>query len=242
MDWDDIVTGASFGWNGPWNDGSFDPQGRIFTTTGSGMVFINGGTASLLGLELEGSYRINDNWKVRGGLTLANNEYDEFCDAATAIDDFGYAPTHTVADDGVLFDCVQLAGRKVTLGPENTLALSATYRAPLGGGGWEWSACGGVRWESEIYMDPVNLMEIPPVSEFSGSVSFSNDNWEITLFGNNLTDEDQPRSTINLDDDPNICGTSQGCNEDNFRLRLRTPREIGARLRYRFWRPYLTCT
>jgi iron complex outermembrane recepter protein len=234
MGWDDIITGANFGWNGDWNDGSFDPLGRIHTVTGSGMVFINGGTATLLGLELEGSYRINDNWNIRGGLTLADNTYDEFCDAATAIDDFGFAPTHTVANDGVLFDCVQLGGSKVTLGPENTLALSATYTAPLGGNGWEWSARGGLRWESEIYMDPVNLMEIPAVSEFSGSVSFSNDNWEITLFGNNLTDEDMPRSTINLDDDPNICGTSQGCTEDNFRLRLRTPREIGARLRYRF--------
>jgi len=234
MDWDDIITGASFGWNGPWNDGSFDPQGRIFTNTGSGMVFINGGTASLYGLELEGSFRINDNWNVRGALMVASNTYDEFCDAATAIDDFGFAPTHTVADDGVLFDCVQLAGSKVTLGPEQTLALSATYRAPLGGGGWEWSARGGLRWESEIYMDPLNLMTIPAVAEFSGSVTFSNDNWEITLFGNNLTDEDQPRATLNLDDDPNICGTSLGCNEDNLRFNLRTPRELGARLRYRF--------
>ena len=234
MDWDDIITGANFGWEGDWNDGSFDPQGRIFDTTGSGMVFINGGVGNLIGLELEGSYRINDNWNIRGGLTLASNEYDEFCDAATAIDDFGFAPTHTVEDDGVLFDCVDVSGNKITLGPENTLALSATYRAPLGTNGWEWSARTGLRWESEIYMDPQNIMTIPSVSELSGSVSFSNDNWEITLFGNNLTDVDTPRSTIVLDDDPNICGFAAGCTEDNFRLRLRTPREIGARLRYRF--------
>ena len=234
MDWNDIITGANFGWNGAWNDGSWDPQGRIFNITGSGMVFINGGQGDLLGLELEGSYRLNENWNLRGGLTVANNTYSEFCDAATAIDDFGFEPTHTVAEDGVLFDCVDLSGSKITLGPENTLALSGTYRAPLGGGDWEWSARGGVRWESEIQMDPVNIMQIPPVSEWSGSVNFSNDNWEITLFGNNLTNVDTPRSTINLDDDPNICGTSRGCDEYNFRVRLRTPREIGARLRYRF--------
>ena len=234
MDWNDIITGASFGWNGDWNDGSWDPLGRIFNITGSGMVFINGGQGDLLGLELEGSYRLNENWNFRGGLTLASNTYSEFCDAATAIDDFGFEPTHTVAEDGVLFDCVDLSGSKITLGPENTLAFSGTYRAPLGGDGWEWSARGGLRWESEIYMDPVNIMTIPPVSVWSGSVNFSNDNWEITLFGNNLTNVDTPRSTINLDDDPNICGTSLGCSEYNFRFMLRTPREIGARLRYRF--------
>lgn len=234
MSWNDIITGANFGWNGEWNDGSWDPQGRIFNVTGSGMVFINGGEGDLVGLELEGSYRINENWNLRGGLTVADNTYSEFCDAATAIDDFGYEPTHTVAEDGVLFDCVDLSGSKITLGPENTLALSGTYRAPLGTDGWEWSARAGLRWESEIYMDPVNIMTIPPVSELSGSINLMNDNWEITFFGNNLTDVDSPRSTVNLDDDPNICGTSQGCNEYNFRLRLRTPREIGARLRYRF--------
>jgi iron complex outermembrane receptor protein len=234
MEYDDMITGANFNWNGDWNDGSWDPEGRIFDTTGSGMVFINGGVGDLSGLELEASYRINDNWNARGALTLSNNEYDTFCDAATAIDDFGYAPTHTVVDDGVLFDCVDVSGNKITLGPENTVALSTTYRAPLGGGGWEWSTRIGFRWESEIYMDPLNLMEIPPVAEWSGSVSFTNDNWDITLFGNNLTDEDMPRSTIVLDDDPNICGFAAGCTEDNFRLRLRTPREIGVRLRYQF--------
>ena len=234
MKWSDIITGASFGWAGDWNDGFWDPDGTIFTIVGSGMVFINAGEGDLVGLELEGSYRLNENWNFRGGLVMANNKYSDFCDAATAIARFGYEPTHTVAEDGVLFDCVDLSGSKITLGPENTLALSGTYRAPLGSSGWEWSARGGLRWESEIYMDPVNIMTIPPVTEVSGSVNITNDNWEITFFGNNLTDVDTPRSTINLDDDPNICGTSLRCSEFNFRARLRTPREIGARLRYRF--------
>ena len=234
MSWNDIITGASFGWAGDWNDGSWDPQGRIFNVVGSGMVFINGGEGDLVGLELEGSYRLNENWNFRGGLVMANNKYSDFCDAATAIDSFGFEPTHTVAEDGALFDCVDLTGSKITLGPENTLAVSGTYRAPLGSGGWEWSARGGLRWESETYLDPVNIMTIPPVTELNGSVNFANDNWDITLFGNNLTNVDTPRSTINLDDDPNICGTSLGCSEYNFRFMLRTPREIGARLRYRF--------
>ena len=234
MEWNDIITGASFGWAGDWNDGSWDPEGRIFNIVGSGMVFINGGEGDIVGLELEGSYRLNENWNFRGGLVMANNKYSDFCDAATAIDRFGFEPTHTVAEDGALFDCVDLSGSKITLGPENTLAVSGTYRAPLGNAGWEWSARGGLRWESEIYMDPVNIMTIPAVTELSGSVNIANDNWEITLFGNNLTDVDTPRANITLDDDPNICGTSLRCSEFNFRSRLRTPREIGARLRYRF--------
>ena len=48
------------------------------------------------------------------------------------IDDFGMMATHTVADDGVLFDCVDLSGSKIALGPENTLSLSGTNRAPSG--------------------------------------------------------------------------------------------------------------
>jgi len=234
MDWDNIIQGANFTWNGDWNDGTYDPDGTIFTIVGSGMVFVNSGVGDIKGVEVEGSYRINDNWSLRGGATIASNVYDSFCERPDSVDDFGYTPTHTVAADGVLYDCVNLDGKKITAGPEKTMSLSTTYRAPLGNTGWEWSVRGGVRAESQVYMDAMNILTIPNVMELNGSVNFTNDNWEITLFGNNLTGLRTPRPTLGLGDDPNICGFLSGCNEDNFLFRLRTPREIGVRLRYQF--------
>ena len=61
-----------------------------------------------------------------------------------------------------------------------------------------------------------------------GQISFNNDNWDIILFGNNLTDEDTP---LDIQDWPEL---RFGGNRFSWRYRPRLPREIGLRLNYTF--------
>ena len=73
-------------------------------------------------------------------------------------------------------------------------------------------------------------MELPAVTTMNGTLSLSNDNWRIVLFGNNLTNEDQPRRVRGLRNDRSITHR----NNRNFDFDPRIPREIGVRLDFSF--------
>jgi hypothetical protein len=90
----------------------------------------------------------------------------------------------------------------------------------------------GVRYQSRKPMDVMNLVWLPANTQWDGSVTFSNDNWDIVLFGNNLNDEDVPRQ---LTDAPaNQFDAAFPGNRPNYRYALRIPREVGIRLNYQF--------
>ena len=251
MDWKDQILGAGFDWEGApvdpvtgtctdegdmpipdcWNDGSFDPNGVIYQDTDaqSGMVFINRGDGELKGVELEATWRATDRLNVRGTLTLMDNIYARNCDQEP-VDDMGYTATATIAEDGVLFDCYDVSGNKIEQAAGQHYSLSATYRAPLGGGGWEWMGRLGVRHEGPQFIELANLTELPGVTTANGSVGFYNDNWQIILFGNNLTDEDAPRELRGLRNDREIGGRTPR----NYNFLQRIPRELGVRADFSF--------
>ena len=77
-------------------------------------------------------------------------------------------------------------------------------------------------------MDVLNIMYLASKTLVDTSVSFRNDNWNLTLFGSNLTNEDTPNNVqFNRD-------WSQAGNVSGFNVRPRQPREIGVRVRYSF--------
>ena len=213
-----------------WNDGTRDPQGRIFNTqqTRSGNIPIPSGDSDLYGIELEGSYAPDDNWNFRGSFALSNAEYSPHCDP-NPVNHFRIPPDRT-QEDGALTDCVDVTGNKLTFEPDTTLSLMTTYRAPFGGNGWEWSGRFNIRYASKQFVDELNLLSLPATTQLNASVSFSDDNWELSLFGNNLTDEDTPRY-LGYNGDRNI---NPNQSQWNYWLQLRIPREVGARLTYQF--------
>ena len=213
-----------------WNDGSFDPNGRIFNTqqSRSGNIPVSSGDADLYGVELEGSYVPNENWSFRGSFALSSSEYSPHCDP-NPVNHFGVTPTATIAD-GALTNCVDVSGNNLTFEPDTTLSFLTTYRAPLGGSGWEWSGRFNLRYANEQFVDELNLLSLPATTQVNGSVTFSDDNWEMILFGNNLTNEDTPRY-LGYNGDRNITPNQS---QWNYWLQLRIPRELGARLNYRF--------
>ena len=246
MKWEDRLQRANLDWTGSdpdpatglcadpqcWNDGTNNPDPNDTTVyldaeTTSGGIVIPSEDANLWGVELEGSYFMNANWSLRGFIALNNIEYDGYC-APSPVNTFRYAPTATIAD-GALFDCVDVSGNRIPQESDETALLNVTYRAPLGGGSWEWVARGGVRYAGRQARDEMNILWYPAATTFQGSINFSNENWDIILFGNNLGNEDSPRS-IGFGRDAN-----QGSRRPrNFVVLPRIPREVGARLSYNF--------
>jgi outer membrane receptor protein involved in Fe transport len=230
MEWDKMIQPIGFNWDdASWNDGTFDPQGRVFTMADTmAMGFLNVGDGDLSGVEVEASWRPNENWNFRGALALASAEFAQSCDPRP-VNEFGFTPTRTT-QQGAPYDCVEVAGNDITEQPDTTLSLSGTYTAPLGVAGWEWSARLNVRYTDETARtdDVVNLAYLPAYSILNGSLSFRNDNWNVTLYGNNLSDDDTPRQ-VEYGNDNNIVPARNG-----FLIRPRLPREIGARLSFEF--------
>lgn len=73
-------------------------------------------------------------------------------------------------------------------------------------------------------------MQLPATKDVNASVTFSNENWEMIMCGNNLTDENTPQD-IWVDEDANMSPLED---EQNYVLNLRLPREVGFRLNYQF--------
>lgn len=231
MDWEKMIQPFTMDWNGAWNDGSFDPQGRTF---GNPFVmartFLNTGTGDLSGLEFESNWRINDGWSVRAALTLSSLEYEQFCDPL-GVTTLGLAATDTTAT-GAPTACVEVGGNRLIEQPEETLVISPSYRSgTIGNSDWSWTARMDVRYEGDSPVDAQNIMYLPATTTINAGVTLRDDNWTIRLYGNNLNDEDTPRQVGYAND--GSFGVS-GPGRRNFRLRPRLPTEIGLQLSYDF--------
>jgi outer membrane receptor protein involved in Fe transport len=192
-------------------------------------VQLNAGDASVTGWENEVRWQATDNWAFGGTLTWQDTQYDDFC-SPSAVTDIGMPPTSVITDgSGVPFDCVDVSGNSLTRQPDLKYTLNGTYRAPLGNTGWQWSA--RVDWRSigEQYLDDLNFMSTPVTETLNANVNFNNNNWNLRIWGRNLTDDDTP---IRISDgqDSNILPS----NPHTFWFIPRDPREYGVQLGYSF--------
>ena len=81
----------------------------------------------------------------------------------------------------------------------------------------------GAQW-----LDIINYASLPAVSSVNGQVNFANDNWDITIYGNNLTDETSPTLVREWQEQ-----LARG-DRNTWLYSQRWPREIGLRLNYSF--------
>ncbi len=240
LDWADMLLSHTFDWLGNpavelpdgsyscagisncWNDGSWS-NGVIYSdedvhVTG---VRVNQGSGDLKGIEVEAIWRATDNWSLRGTLALQDNKYAENCDVQP-VEDWGFDATATVRGA----DCYEVAGNEIERNSETSSTFSAAYAGSLGGA-WEWTGRLGVRHQGPKYYDVINWVQLPAATTVTGQITFGNNNLDIILFGNNLTNETTP---LDLDDyRDNRVGRTW-----SWRYRPRIPRELGLRLNYSF--------
>ena len=77
--------------------------------------------------------------------------------------------------------------------PNLSYTLNASYRALLGNTGWNWVARVDWRYIGEQFLDDVGVLALPVTETLNASVNFRNDNWDLRLYGRNLTDNNTPR-------------------------------------------------
>ena len=209
-----------------WNDGSFDPNGRIYNRR---VTFINGprinaGTGDLKGIELEASLRATDRWSFRTTLALQDSQYAENCDFS-GVNTYGFTSDCTTAAGTA---GLQVGGNAIEgTNAETQATLSAIYVAPLGGN-WLWSSRLSVHHKGENFLDVINYATIPDATTATGQIGFNNDNWNIMLYGNNLTDEDSVLVVRELRE------LALGGDPNSWRYIPRLPREIGLRVNFSF--------
>tara|TARA_E500000331_G_scaffold230976_1_gene221160 strand:- start:40800 stop:43250 length:2451 start_codon:yes stop_codon:yes gene_type:complete len=222
--WENMIMNRGLDWSGFTGD-SYDEE-----YTQSGQIYTNQGSADMKGLEIDFVLALNDYWTIRSGFAWMDNTYTDTCHEEP-VTDYGVTADKTVAADGVLSDCVDISGNALEAHHTRKGSISATYMAPLGNSGWDVRARLASRYSGQRYLDVMNWAIMPEIWTQSATLSFMSDNWDVTLYGNNLTNETQPLY-INMyykDRLPVVSGKDRV-----YQITPRMPREVGAHITYRF--------
>lgn len=161
-------------------------------------ITLNLGDARVYGLELDGAYQITDNFTIDGSFSIFDNRYkDGTIDnrfarpasgffAATIGGAFG-TPTPPPCDDVLCASNGDVGGNRI----ERTPPIQATLGAEYNGfsGDVEWFVRGDLSWQDEFYATPVNLATIPSRFLVSASAGVTYENFDISFWMRNLTDE-----------------------------------------------------
>mgnify|MGYP001814257875 CR=1 FL=1 len=204
-----------------------DQQVPYFITNSAGVSNVsvtNAGESEVIGVEMEAIYRPSANWTFTAAWTHVETEYKDF-----NISDVGNPGTY----DRVLSGNAEgdFSGKEFANTPEDNGILSARYNGQMGEG---WSYFGELfsTYRSKQYLDQGNLTYLPSLWLVDFTAGFSNENWLVTAYVNNLTDEDDIQSGLG-----NVSyGFMPGGQVPPFsaNLSLPNPRTFGARVRYNF--------
>lgn len=226
----------------------------------------NLGGTEVKGLELDGSLLITDRWDAQftfswvdskiqsfldnnqanlfspnpafsttlsasGPRTLCNNRPPatqvpgrEFCDVLIAADLAAYG---------------SVAGAFSPRTPKYQGSLASSYRGQFPNG-WNWRIAGDVTYEGKRYGQVDNLNWTPAHTYVGARLSLSDENWDVTLWGKNLFDDDGPIDILRYVDTRGITPatfftpTFGGITPRGFGLSLPRPRQIGVTASYKF--------
>ncbi|MEM0952852.1 MAG: TonB-dependent receptor [Pseudomonadota bacterium] len=183
----------------------------------------NVGETSLYGLELTGSYIFNENLNLFASLGLLETSVDEFIRAV----DVPETPENEFED---------FSGNELDRSPAVSANLGASYRASNG-----FFASASVAYQSEYFSDIFNSDDdilgngvterVDAAAVVNANIGFDfTDGLRITLYANNLFDEDAPEST-NI----NARGAEEGdTSRATINYRVRQPQTFGVAVDARF--------
>jgi len=146
-------------------------------TSGTGQVtrVVNASTATISGAEFELSWRATDSFTLRTNLGLLDASYDEF------LVDVG-TPGNP--------DIIDFSSLDIRRAPEVTFSVVGDFE-------WQWGPGSamlhaGIRYLDEHEVDFANKPELHNDTQTLVDASFSYDinNWYVSVFGRNLTEED----------------------------------------------------
>jgi iron complex outermembrane receptor protein len=132
------------------------------------------------GLELELTYQITPAWNVMMNYGYMKSEFDEYLADLTG--------------DGIITDNSGLTARNT---PENTFGITTSYTVQVGNGDLKTRLSYRFRDEMEAEASNNPLGSLDSIDNLNATVTYSFDNYSISVFGKNITDEREQRwSTI----------------------------------------------
>ena len=219
----------------------FDPV--ISTDVGS---IENAGEAEIWGVELEALWQVTDNFSLAAGYTWLDAEYTDFAVLTTSTNNIarslaagGQGCLTLVPDPDVpaAVSClVSFTGNKVEDIPEHSFVGNARYEAPLGNGSTNWYTEATVIYTDSRFMDEFNVKELDSYWLLNARAGLITDRWDLTLFMDNVLDDDTVRSGVDFGSQVNTVRQGQfpPGPTDGVIVSLPDPRVIGVRGVYRF--------
>ena len=191
----EYIKNYEFGWKSTLMDGRMILNGAIFRSeyddkqesilipvdlTNVATVVRNASSLEMDGAELELMYQVSEAWDLMGTYGYLKSEY-----AAYLAD---------ITGDGVVTDNSGLVPRNT---PENTFGITTSYTTQVGNGELKGRVSYRFRDEMESNSSNDALGTLDSIENVNATVTYSFDNYSVTLWGRNLTDEREQRwSTI----------------------------------------------
>ena len=191
----EYVKNYEFGWKSTLQDGRMILNGAIFKSeyddkqesilipvdlTNVATVVRNAASMEMSGIELELMYQVTEAWDLMVTYGYLEAEYKDY-----------------LADlngDNVITDNSGLIPRNT---PENTFGITTSYTTQIGSG--ELKGRVSYRFRDEMNSDSSNKPqgELDSIENVNATISYSVENYSVTVWGRNLTDEREQRwSTI----------------------------------------------
>lgn len=182
---------------------------RVGANTQSATV--NAGDAEIMGLEAEFSWRPRalEGLVLRANYAWTDTEFTDGVDENQGVLD-------DVADDGLVNcslgdqfpdddECTSafgsIDGKEIPRTAEHQAYFDVEYSRPFGGmNGWYWRVGANYSYESSKYAQVHNLIETGDASLLGARLGLSNERFDITFWGKNLTGEDSPTMVLRYAD------------------------------------------
>ena len=206
-----------------------DPQVSSATVNANIPITINASGAESTGVELQGSWRVTDQFDLRGSYSYAKTELTEdvpFLIRTITPPGFGSA-----FEDG-------LAGDQLPGSPESQFSVFGKYEVPLTDGRSLFFDA-GYAWQDEILTRTGgrgSSVNVPSYGVANAKATYDADDWQVSLYVNNLFDEYIETGIVST---PLSNQVVSDVNGDPVTVRshyatLGAPRTIGVRAKIRF--------
>ena len=201
-----------------------EPQVNTVSINAGTSITVNAKTATSTGFELDGNWRVNDRFNLRGNASFTDAQLTaDVPGLIQSIATPGFAPLIEAGRDGD-----RLPGS-----PEQQFSVFGDYAYPLqNGDNLMFNA--GYAWQSDVLTftgGRAGSFTLPSYGRANVSATYDAENWSLTGYVDNLFDDFSETSASNT---PLFNQTVEGANVRRFRTNVLPPRSIGARVKYRF--------
>lgn len=201
-----------------------DPQVNTVSINAGTSITVNAETATSKGFELDGSWRVTEQFNLRGNFS--------YTDAQLSADVPGLIQTITPPGFGTQVEAGR-DGDRLPGSPKTQFSVFADYEHPLSNGA-NVLVNAGYSWQDDVLSftgGRAGSFTLPSYGRANVAVGYQTDNWSLTGYVDNLLNDFSETSASNT---PLNNQTILTANVRRFRTNVLPPRSVGARFKYQF--------